>query len=720
MTSSPARDASGKIVGGIAVAQNITERKRAEQSLFREIEKNKMLFSTAGDGLHVMDVHGNLLQASNSFCKMLGYTQEEVSSMNVLQWDALLPPNTRFEEIVNGVPEDGFMLETRHRCKDGRVIDVEIFSNVVSIQGIRYVFASSRDITERLANARLLETNKQVLDTTQDGFWLTDVQGNLQMANQAYANMSGYSVDELVHMHISQLDAKEQSIDEVKAHIDKIITRGSDKFETLHRHKDGHLIDIEITTNYLRESKQFAVFARDIAARKESEEEIKHLAFFDPLTQLPNRRLLLDRLRQAMVSSERSGKQGALLFIDLDNFKILNDTLGHDIGDLLLQQVSQRLVSCVREGDTVARIGGDEFVVMLEDLSENAIESAAQTESIGQKILASLSQSYKLGAYEHHTSSSIGISLYNGHGTAIDELMKQADIAMYQSKSMGRNTLHFFDSKMQDSINNRASLEVELRKAIEQNQFQLYFQLQVDNALRPLGAETLIRWIHPTRGLVSPAQFIPLAEESELILPIGQWVLQTACAQIKLWQQNTLTRDLVLAVNVSVKQFRQSDFVDQVRESVVRNEIRPNLLKLELTESMLQENIESMIATMKALKEFGVLFSLDDFGTGYSSLQYIKRLPLDQLKIDQSFVRDLSTDSSDKAIVRTIIAMAQSLKLDVIAEGVETEEQRQLLLHKGCAHFQGYLIGKPVPLEEFERALVRANSFSPNSPSNWQ
>jgi EAL domain-containing protein (putative c-di-GMP-specific phosphodiesterase class I) len=289
----------------------------------------------------------------------------------------------------------------------------------------------------------------------------------------------------------------------------------------------------------------------------------------------------------------------------------------------------------------------------------------------------------------------------------MDELMKQADIAMYQSKSMGRNTLHFFDSKMQDSINDRASIEVDLRKAIERKQFQLYFQIQVDNTLRPLGAETLIRWIHPERGLISPAQFIPLAEESGLILPIGRWVLETACAQIKTWQQDALTRDLVLAVNVSAKQFRQTDFVEQVRATVLRNDIKPNQLKLELTESMLQENIETTIATMKALKEFGVLFSLDDFGTGYSSLQYIKRLPLDQLKIDQSFVRDISTDSSDKAIVRTIIAMAQSLNLDVIAEGVESEEQRQLLFNKGCAQFQGYLFAKPVPLEEFERALAR-------------
>ena len=294
-----------------------------------------------------------------------------------------------------------------------------------------------------------------------------------------------------------------------------------------------------------------------------------------------------------------------------------------------------------------------------------------------------------MARYEYHCTASIGATLFNDIHQATDELLKQADIAMYQAKKAGRNTLRFFDPQMQESINARVSLEGELRKALEKQQFQLYYQIQVDSSHRPLGAEALIRWIHPERGLVSPAQFIPLAEETGLILPIGQWVLETACAQLKAWEQDALTRDLVLAVNVSAKQFHQADFVAQVQAAVQRHAINPKLLKLELTESMLLENIEDTIATMNALKEIGVQFSLDDFGTGYSSLQYLKRLPLDQLKIDQSFVRDIATDSSDKAIVRTIIAMAQSLDLNVIAEGVETEEQRQLLLKNGCCQLPG-------------------------------
>ena len=440
--------------------------------------------------------------------------------------------------------------------------------------------------------------------------------------------------------------------------------------------------------------------------RKQAEKEINDLAFYDPLTRLPNRRLLLDRIGKAFASSARSGKRGALLFIDLDNFKTLNDTLGHDIGDLLLQQVAQRLISSLREVDTVARLGGDEFVVMLEGLSEQATEAAAQTKFIGEKILATIERPYQLAAREYHSTASIGANPFSGHQQAKDDLLKQADIAMYQAKKAGRNTLRFFDPQMQSAINSRAALEGELRKALENRQFHLHYQIQVDSSLRPLGAEALIRWLHPERGLVSPVQFIPLAEETGLIIPIGQWVLETACAQLKAWQQEAHTRDLVLAVNVSAKQFRQSDFVALVQATVQRHAINPSRLKLELTESMLLANIEDTIATMNALNEIGILLSLDDFGTGYSSLQYLKRLPLDQLKIDQSFVRDIGTDSNDVAIVRTIIAMAQSLNLAVIAEGVETEEQRQLLFDNGCIHYQGYLFGKPLPIAQFE-ALVK-------------
>lgn len=446
---------------------------------------------------------------------------------------------------------------------------------------------------------------------------------------------------------------------------------------------------------------------QDITASKLAADEIKNLAFYDALTGLPNRRLLMDRLKQALTSSTRSERAGALLFIDLDNFKTLNDTLGHDIGDMLLQQVSQRLTGCVRENDTVARLGGDEFVVMLEDLNEQTLLAAEQTEAVGEKILAALNQPFLIAEHVCRSTPSLGATLFTDHKLGMEELLKQADIAMYQAKKSGRNTLRFFDPQMQITINSRAALESELRNALVNDEFHLYYQIQVDDLHRPLGAETLIRWIHPERGMVSPAQFIPLAEETGLILPIGLWVLDTACAQLKSWQDKAQFQNLVLSVNVSAKQFLQSDFADLVRSTIQRHAINPCKLKLELTESLLLENTQAIIATMTVLKESGVQFSLDDFGTGYSSLQYLKKLPLDQLKIDQSFVRDIVTDLSDRAIVSTIIAMAQTLSFDVIAEGVETEKQRLLLLEKGCQHFQGYLFGKPVPIDQFESTLAQ-------------
>jgi diguanylate cyclase (GGDEF)-like protein len=435
----------------------------------------------------------------------------------------------------------------------------------------------------------------------------------------------------------------------------------------------------------------------DITQRKAAEEEIKHLAFYDPLTRLPNRRLLLDRLHQALAAGARSRRYGALLFIDLDNFKNLNDTLGHDMGDRLLQQVSLRLEECVREEDTVARLGGDEFVVMLEDLSEQTEEAATQAEAVGEKIIASLNRTYPLGEQAHHSTPSIGVTLFLGREAAIDDLLKRADLAMYRAKAAGRNTLRFFDPEMQAAVTAHSALETDLREALRSDQFVLHYQPQVDDTGRMIGAEALVRWQHPQRGLVAPDEFIPLAEETGLILPLGDWVLRTACTHLAAWSTHLETAGLVLAVNVSARQFRQNDFVAQVLGALAAAGADPQRLELELTESLLLDDVENTIAKMNALKAEGVSFSLDDFGTGYSSLAYLKRLPLNQLKIDRSFVRDITTDSNDAVIARTIVALGQSLGLTVIAEGVETEAQREFLVANNCHAFQGYLFGRPEP-----------------------
>lgn len=435
-------------------------------------------------------------------------------------------------------------------------------------------------------------------------------------------------------------------------------------------------------------------------------DEIKSLAFYDSLTLLPNRRFLLDKLRQALALSSRSGQSGALLFLDLDHFKKLNDTLGHHIGDLLLQEVAARVTNCVRISDSVARIGGDEFVVLLENLSIQPIEAATQTRDVAEKIIKAINQPYQLDIHNYYITVSIGAALFNGDEFNTEELLKQADISMYQSKTEGRNTLRFFDPVMQEAISAQADLERELRKAIENKQFQLFYQLQVNSNGVPIGAEALIRWQHPNRGMISPYSFISLAEETGLIIPIGLWVLDTACAQLSIWHQDKSTKDLVLAINVSARQFHQADFVDQVLSTVLRHEFNPSQLKIELTESILVDNIEDIITKMTELNKIGIRFSLDDFGTGYSSLQYLKMLPLDQLKIDQSFVHDIATDSSDRAIVRTIITMASSLGMNVIAEGVETENQRQFLLDNGCSLFQGYLFSKPISIDDFKKLIL--------------
>ena len=593
------------------------------------------------------------------------------------------------------------------------------------IQQINEINASlERTVEERTAALASSEQDlRSMIENSPDTIARYNSDCRRVYVNPAFGRITEGGAASLLNKRPSEVPGGE-NFEIYEAKIRKVISTGNNaQFELKWPRKDGKVIysHIRLTAERDISGNVTSVLGvgRDITELNNSRAELKHandqleelnrqlqsLATNDPLTQLPNRRLLMDRLKHALAASARNSKAGALLFIDLDNFKAINDTLGHDSGDLLLQQVARRLEGCVRNGDTVARIGGDEFVVMLEDLSMDAMEAAAHAETVGNKILAALNVPYDASLRGSRCTPSIGITLFDDRQQSIDELLRQADIAMYESKKFGRNTLHFFDPQMQRTIDARAAIESQLRLALKNEQFQLHYQIQIDSVRRALGAEALIRWLHPERGLVAPAEFIPLAEEIGLILPIGQWVLDTACIQLKAWEGGALTRSLILAVNVSAKQFRQPDFVAQIRSSVQRHAVDPRLLKLELTESLLLENIEDTIVTMSEIKKIGVRLSLDDFGTGYSSLQYLKRLPLDQLKIDRSFVRDITVDSNDKVIVSTIIAMAQNLNLDVIAEGVETEEQRQLLMKIGCSDFQGCLFGKAEPIDQFEVLL---------------
>ncbi|HJV00355.1 MAG TPA: EAL domain-containing protein [Burkholderiaceae bacterium] len=577
-------------------------------------------------------------------------------------------------------------------------------------QGWPGAIVTLADVTAVRRNEEALRVAAVAFETT-EGMLVTDANGMILQVNKAFTAITGYDPHEVAGKTPAVLSSGRHGPDFYKTMWQSLRVRGRWDGEIWNRRKNGEVYPERLTVTAVRNADQLATHyvasLSDITLSKAATDEIKNLAFYDPLTRLPNRRLLLERLKQALHVLARSHSINALMFIDLDNFKTLNDTLGHNVGDLLLQQVAVRLQACLRECDTVARLGGDEFVVLIEGLDIDPMGAATKAEAVAHKILASLNQPYLLAHHNCRSTPSIGITLFADHRQQPDEVLVQADIAMYQAKKAGRNAMRFFDQQMQDNITARAQLEEQMCLALEQDQFRLFYQVQVDRQGRALGAEALIRWERPGGGFVSPAQFIPLAEETGLILPIGDWVLEQACAQLHAWQRDARTRALVLAINVSARQFRQHQFVDHVRNALRRYHLPPGVLKLELTESILVDNIEETIATMKELKALGIKFSLDDFGTGYSSLQYLKRLPLDQLKIDQSFVRDLATDGSDQAIVSTITGMAASLHLDVIAEGVETELQRQRLEAAGCCHYQGYLYGRPLPLAEFEQLVAR-------------
>lgn len=710
----PVSNSDGVVYRIVGVAKDITERKQAEKELAKSEQHFRAVMQSASDGI-VTGTEAGLIEGWNAAAgRLFGYTEAEVVGQSIT---VLIPERFRsfhnmgLTRVAAGGEKRiiGKTVEVVGLHKNGSEIQLELSLAQWGTADGQHFNAIIRDISERKSAEEQLRIAAVAFET-HEAILITDAKANIIRTNRAFTEITGYRPNEVLGKNPRILSSGRHDKVFYAAMWQQLLTTGSWTGEVWDKRKSGEIypkwLTITAVKNNAGEAVEYVGIFSDITVRKKAEDEIHKLAFYDSLTGLPNRRLLNDRLQQIMASSGRTGRQGALLFLDLDNFKTLNDTLGHDIGDLLLQQVAKRLTICIREGDTVARLGGDEFVIVLENLSEHTLEAAMQAEIVGKKILAAIGNPYRLATYEYMCTPSIGMTLFSAHAEKrIDELLKYADIAMYQAKKAGRNTLCFFDPQMQHSINARVAIEDDLRKALELRQFKLHYQIQVDSLHRPFGAEALIRWMHPQRGLVPPGQFIQLAEETGLIMPIGQWVLETACAQIKAWQQHALTRDLMLSVNISATQFHRADFVAQVQVAIARYAIKPALLKLELTESLLLEGIEDTIATMNALNEIGVLISLDDFGTGYSSLQYLKRLPLSQLKIDRSFVRDITVDSSDKAIVSTIIAMAHSLGLDVIAEGVETEEQRQLLLDNGCTNYQGFLFGKPIPIEQFESLL---------------
>ena len=699
-----------------AIADHDAERKQAQEALQASERRYREIFEDAPIGYHEFDSEGRLTRINNTELASLGYTEEEMLGHYVWEFnDSNELAHKAVLEKLAGISMLATNFERNYLKKDGTLIAFLIKDKILrdkagNITGIR---STAMDISERKQAEDALRQAERYQRALLDNFpfpvWLKDENSRYLAVNQTLATYYGLpsvlAMTGKTDMDLSPPDLAEA----YRADDREVMESGYSKQieEFLETQGKRQWVETYKSPLFVNGTVRGTVgFARDITERKQAEEKINQLAFFDQLTELPNRTLLQDRLKQAMANSQRSGLHGALLLIDLDYFKTLNDTLGHDMGDLLLKQVAQRLTECMREEDTVARLGGDEFVVMLVSLSESQSEAASLIELVGGKINAALNIPFELKAVSYRISPSIGASVFLGQQTEIDTLLKQADLAMYKAKDAGRNTLRFFDPDMTLAVLKRASLDNDLREALQKKQFVLHYQAQMTGG-QVTGAEALLRWQHPERGLVFPDEFISVIEETGLILPVGQWVLDTVCKQLADWVTQAEMSHLTVAVNISARQINHEDFVDQVLMAIDRSGANPERLKLELTESLLVNNVEDIIGKMTALKAKGVGFSLDDFGTGYSSLSYLKRLPLDQLKIDQSFVRDILTDPNDAEIAKMIIVLAESLGLAVIAEGVETEAQRDSLTQHGCHAYQGYFFSRPLPLDDFESFVKR-------------
>ncbi len=639
---------------------------------------------------------------------VLTYGEARVERLGPLLWHARLPRGSVAVDhplLTLAVAAVAAASAQRNAARIAQLTQEQLRrDHEIHVKDYLHVTGSLRRQVELLAaSERKLNT---ILDSVDAFIYLKDRQGRYLFANRALREAWRAGIDEIVGAGDERFhDAKTVAL--MRRNEQRVIERG----ETVRAEEEA--IDpltgesrTWLSTRLPLRGDDGEIYAlcgisTDITARKTAENEIRQLAFFDPLTRLPNRRLLLDRIEQALAASQRREQQGALLYIDLDHFKKLNDTLGHDVGDELLRLVGVRLRASVREEDTVARLGGDEFVVMIVALDADPRVAATQAETVADKILACFAAPFVLAGRPYRCTASVGIALFADRQNGIDDLLKRADLSMYQAKAGGRNTLRFFNPEMQTAINVRVALEADLGEAIERGELVLHYQPQMLHGARLTGAEALLRWRHARRGWVPPGEFIPFAEENGQILALGRWVLQQSCAQLAMWARDPATAPLSIAVNVSARQFHQRDFAEQVLAALEASGADPRRLKLELTESVLVVNVEDVIAKMDALKARGVGFSLDDFGTGYSSLSYLKRLPLDQLKIDQGFVRDILTDPNDAAIAKMIVALADSLGLEVIAEGVETREQLDFLAAHGCHAYQGYHFSPPLPLPDF-------------------
>ena len=675
-----------------------------------EILSRRILDSTL-DAVVSTDEHGTVIYWNPVAEVIFGYTEFQAQSKNIL--DLIVDPSERkaadklFSHIV--VEGAGELRPNRFEFEairaDGKRVSVEISVVYLKRFGETVVTSFIRDVTERNKSIYDLRIAAMTFDGS-EGVIITDADFNIIRHNMSAQRITGYSAEEMMGLTPYLLRADQHDKKFLTSIWESVKSDDTWSGEIWEKHKDLDVIPLHLTISRISdiegETSNYVLSFSDMSKAKRDADEIYHLAFFDPLTNLPNRRLLKDRLEQTIATIGRKKEKAALLFIDIDNFKDLNDHMGHDFGDLLLQKMAQRLEALLRIEDTVARIGGDEFVIILQNLSGDGTDVPAQTRVAATKIFTALEEPYALKHHDFFSTVSIGATIIDSSKVDSDEMLKQADIAMYQAKKSGRNTLRFFDPVMQEAINQRASIEYALHDAIAENQFRLYYQKQVDGKGTVIGAEALIRWKSPSLGLVLPGDFIPLAEDSGLILSVGDWVINAACEQIKSCREQGLGDQLSVSVNISPKQFYHPRFIEDILECLKRTGVDARRLKFEVTESLVIRDINAAVEIMRELKRLGVRFSMDDFGTGYSSLEYLSKLPLSELKIDQSFVRNMHINARPTIIIKTIISMAKSLGLMVVAEGVETQRQYELLQSFGCQIFQGYHFGKPMPAADCE------------------
>ncbi len=709
------------------VLNQIDERKRIELEVLAAKEYAENIVETVREPMLVLDAELKILSANHSFYSTFGVAPENtigqfVYDLGNRQWDI---PKLRvlLEEIIPNtsvfnsyeVAHDFPGLGPKTIVLNARVI-------IEQTDNRKLILLAMEDITERKRISDALNASAARLhlmfDRATDGIVMLSGDGKLLEVNASFAQMHGYTQAEMASLHLRDLDTPE-AVQKLPGLLERVLAGETLNFEVTHYHKNGHIITLEVSSSLIvtNGERLIQAFHRDITNRKQVEETVHRLAFYDLLTGLANRMLLKDRLARSMLAGERSGNYGALMFLDLDNFKPLNDQYGHGAGDLLLAEVAKRLKNCVRQVDTVARFGGDEFVVLLEDLTSDKEQAHSQADMVAGKIRSLLADPYVLQTVtgdfgtqqtiEHKCTVSIGVALFRGQTNTEEDVLKWADLAMYKAKDTGRDRVFFFDHLMQIEKTNRVAFEENLREAILRKQFCLYYQAQISGKHEITGVEALLRWQHPTRGWVSPAEFIPTAEKTGLILPLGLWVLETACNQLALWSKRPQTAHLTMAINISAQQFHQGDFVDQVLAVLARSGANPRQVQLELTENVLIAEFDSVVAKMALLKAAGISFSLDDFGTGYSSLSALKRLPLARLKTAQKIVGGIPADPDDLATAKAVIALGDTLGLAVIAEGVETEAQRELLAAMGCHNFQGFLFSPALPADEFEALVAR-------------